>query len=317
MSSVVAAQPSKARIWGFTGLAAIAPISWGTTYLVTTEMLPAGIPLLSGVIRVLPAGLLLLLLTRVLPTGDWWWRSIVLGTLNIGAFNVLLFVAAYRLPGGVAATLGAVQPLLVVGIAFLLLGERPHWWRIGWGLAGVVGVGLIVLNGAASFDPIGIAAGLLGTTLMATGVVLTKRWGRPPRTSVLTFTGWQLTGGGLIILPVALAVEGLPPALDLSAIAGYAWLTLIGTAVAYSLWFQGIGRLPVGALSFLPLLSPVVATVLGWAVLGQSLTPSQGVGFALALASIAAAQFTVTARRRARPPELQPTQESRQTIGTS
>ena len=112
---------SSPRLWGFTGLAAVAPISWGTTYLVTTEMLPADIPLLSGTIRVLPAGLLLLLLTRSLPTGVWWWRSIVLGTLNIGAFNVLLFVAAYRLPGGVAATLGAVQPLLVVGIAFLLL----------------------------------------------------------------------------------------------------------------------------------------------------------------------------------------------------
>lgn len=307
---------SSVRLWGFTALAAVAPISWGTTYLVTTEMLPADIPLLSGTIRVLPAGLLLLLLTRRLPTGVWWWRSIVLGTLNIGAFNVLLFVAAYRLPGGVAATLGAVQPLLVVGIAFLLLAERPSWWRIGWGVAGVVGVGLIVLNGSAIFDPIGIAAGLVGTTLMATGIVLTKRWGRPPGVGVPTFTGWQLTGGGLIIAPVALAVEGLPPALDATAVAGYAWLAVIGTAVAYSLWFQGIGRLPVGALSFLPLLSPVVATVLGWAVLGQSLTPSQGVGFALALTSIAAAQFTVSARRKS-PLDLPSSQESRQTIGTS
>src|SRR4051794_21503917 len=114
---------NSARTWGFTGLAAIAPVTWGTTYLVTTEFLPPGIPLLSGVIRALPAGLLLLLITRTLPRGDWWWRSAVLGTLNVGALFALLFVAAYRLPGGVAATLSAVQPLLVVGTAYVLLGE--------------------------------------------------------------------------------------------------------------------------------------------------------------------------------------------------
>ncbi|MDT7725914.1 MAG: putative blue pigment (indigoidine) exporter [Actinomycetota bacterium] len=288
---------SSAQTWGFTGLAAVAPLTWGTTYLVTTEFLPPGIPLLSGVIRVLPAGLLLLLITRTLPRGDWWWRSAVLGTLNIGAFNALLFVAAYRLPGGVAATLNAVQPLLVAGIAFALLRERPTPWRLGWGVAGVAGVGLIVLRGQISFDLIGIAAGLAGAVSMAAGVVLTKRWGRPPGTGALAFTGWQLTAGGLLLAPVALAVEGLPPVPDASALGGYAWLTIIGTAVAYVLWFQGLGRLPVTAVSFLALLSPAVATALGWLVLGQSLSPFQCVGFAVALLSIAAAQLTPEAAR--------------------
>jgi probable blue pigment (indigoidine) exporter len=83
---------------------AIAPSLWGTTYLVTTELLPAGRPLLAAVIRALPAGLLLVAITRRLPQGSWWWRAFVLGALNIGVFFALLFVAAYRLPGGVAAT---------------------------------------------------------------------------------------------------------------------------------------------------------------------------------------------------------------------
>ncbi|MEV6371269.1 EamA family transporter [Micromonospora musae] len=280
-----------AQTWGFTGLAAIAPLSWGTTYLVTTELLPPGVPLLSGVIRALPAGLLLLLITRTLPRGDWWWRSAVLGLLNIGAFNALLFVAAYRLPGGVAATLNAVQPLLVAGAAFALLQERPTRWRLGWGLTGLAGVALIVLRGQISFDPVGIAAGFAAALSMATGIVLTKRWGRPPGTGTLTFTGWQLTAGGLLLAPIALAVEGPPPVPDASALGGYAWLSIIGTAVAYALWFQGLGRLPVTAVSFLALLSPAVAAALGWLVLGQSLTPLQGVGFGLALLSIAAAQL--------------------------
>lgn len=55
------------------------------------------------------------------------------------------------------------------------------------------------------------------------------------------------------------------------------------------LWFQGLARLHVGPISFLPLLLPVVATALGWLVLDQSLTPAQAFGFALALVAIAAA----------------------------
>ncbi|MYS86095.1 EamA family transporter [Embleya scabrispora] len=288
---------SPARTWGYTGLAAVAPMTWGTTYLVTTEYLPPGVPLGAGVIRALPAGLLLLLISRTLPRGDWWWRSAVLGALNIGALFALLFVAAYRLPGGVAGTLSAVQPLLVAGIAFVLLGVRPTRWQLGWGVAGVVGVGLIVLRGQISFDPIGILAGLGGAASMAVGVVLTKRWGRPPGVGTLAFTSWQLTAGGLLLAPVALAVEGLPPAPDAAALGGYAWLAVVATALAHSLWFQGVGRLPVTAVSFLTLLSPAVAAALGWLVLDESLTPLQGVGFVLALLSIAAAQLTPDAAR--------------------
>ncbi|MBB6347882.1 EamA family transporter [Nonomuraea muscovyensis] len=277
---------------GLTALTAAAPVSWGTTYLVTTEFLPPGHPLVSGVIRALPAGLILLAITRKLPHGTWLWRSLLLGTLNIGALFALLFVAAYRLPGGVAATLTAVQPLLVVGLAFLLLGEKPTGWRLGWGLVGVVGVGLIVLRGRLAFDLLGILAGIAAAGVMAAGIVLTKRWGRPEGVGAATIAGWQLTAGGLVLVPLALAFEGLPPALDLRAIGGYAWLSVVGALLSFLIWFHGIGKLPVVAVSFLALLSPMVATILGWLFVGESLTPWQGVGFVLALTAIAAAQLT-------------------------
>lgn len=276
---------------GLTALTALAPVIWGTTYLVTTEFLPPGYPLFSAVLRALPAGLVLLAVTRSMPRGGWLWRAFVLGTLNIGAFLVLLFVSAYRLPGGVAATLNAVQPLFVTGLAFALLGERPTGWRLGWGLAGVLGVGLIVLRGQLSFDPLGILAGIAGAGVMAAGIVLTRRWGRPDGVGPATMAGWQLTAGGLLLVPLALAFEGLPPALDLRAVGGYAWLCLLGALLTYPIWFGGIGKLPVVAVAFLTLLSPVVATVLGWLVLGQSFTPWQGVGIVLALSAVAAAQL--------------------------
>ncbi|MBA9001123.1 EamA family transporter [Thermomonospora cellulosilytica] len=284
------APPVPARTWGVTAVTALTPAVWGTTYLVTTEFLPEDRPLLAGTLRALPAGLAVLAITRTLPRGAWWWRAAALGTLNIGAFFALLFVAAYRLPGGVAATVSAVQPLLVAGLAFALLGERPTARRLGWGLAGAAGVALMVLRGNAAFDLAGIVAAFAGTAVMAAGIVLGKRWGRPDGVGLMTFTGWQLAAGGLLLAPIALLVEGAPPALDGRAVAGYAWLAVVGTLLAYALWFRGLERLPVSSASFLPLLSPAVATVLGWLVLGQSLTLPQALGFALALTAIAAAQ---------------------------
>ncbi|MCG2601145.1 MAG: hypothetical protein KBO59_26975, partial [Achromobacter sp.] len=90
-------------------LTAAAPAIWGSTYVVTTLMLPQGYPLTVAMLRALPAGLLLLLAVRQLPHGIWWLRTAILGALNFSVFWALLFVAAYRLPGGVAATLGAVR----------------------------------------------------------------------------------------------------------------------------------------------------------------------------------------------------------------
>lgn len=276
---------------------AVAPAVWGSTYLVTTELLPPGRPLLDGVLRALPAGLLLLALTRVLPTGLWWWRALVLGTLNVGAFFALLFIAAYRLPGGVAATLIALQPLTVAVLAVPLLGERLPLRRLLAGIGGVLGVALLVLRAEAVLDPVGIAAALAAAASMALGVVLTQRWGRPG--PVLPFAGWQLTAGGLMLAPFALIIEGAPVTLSQANLAGYAYLSVIGAALTYPLWFRGISQLSASVVSFLGLLSPLAAALLGVA-LAQTFTGWQIVGFAIALASILFGQLPARGRPNAR-----------------
>lgn len=271
-------------------LTAVAPALWGTTYFVTTEWLPPDRPLLAGTLRALPAGLLLVAATRTLPRGGWWWRAAVLGVLNIGAFFALLFLAAYRLPGGVAATLGAVQPLVVVALSAALLHERVSGRAVVAGLTGVLGVGLLVLRGDAALDAVGVAAALLGAASMAVGVVLTKRWGRPPEVGVVAFTGWILTAGGLFLLPLMLAVEGLPDALAGSEVAALGYMTFVNTALTYYLWVRGIQLLPASRVAYLGLLSPVVATTVGLAVAGETLAALQVVGLVLTLGSLLAAQ---------------------------
>ncbi|WP_045703667.1 EamA family transporter [Streptomyces rubellomurinus] len=290
---------------GIVLLTAVAPAVWGSTYLVTTEYLPPNRPLLAATLRALPAGLLLIALTRRLPKGSWWWRSLVLGALNIGIFLALLFVAAYRLPGGVAATVGAVQPLVTAGLSAALLGDRLTLRTLLSGIAGVVGVSLLVLRANAQLDMIGVAAAFGGAVVMATGVVLSKRWTSPA--PVLATTGWQLTAGGLMLVPVTLVVEGPPPShLTGQNLLGYAYLGLIGAAVAYALWFRGLRALPPTSVSFLSLLSPVVATTLGWLALGQDLSPLQALGALIVLGSLIAAQTQRPRAAAAPPPAPEP-----------
>jgi probable blue pigment (indigoidine) exporter len=269
-------------------LTALAPAIWGSTYVATTELLPAGYPLHVAMLRALPAGLLLLLIVRTLPHGHWWWRVTVLGALNFTFFWAMLFVSAYRLPGGVAATVGAVQPLIVIGLARVVMGRRITTASVLAALAGLVGVALLVLTPRAGLDPIGIAAGLAGALSMAAGTVLTRHW--QPDVPALTFTAWQLTAGGLLLVPLAFMVEPSLPALTGLNLLGFLWLGLVGGALTYIIWFRGVARLEPAAAASLGFLSPLVATLLGWLLLGQSLSPLQVVGFVTVLASVWMAQ---------------------------
>ncbi|MCT1394247.1 EamA family transporter [Microbacterium sp. p3-SID338] len=275
---------------------ALAPAAWGTTYLVTTEMLPAGHPLLAGLLRSLPAGLLAVLLARRLPHGVWWGKALVLGALNIGAFFPLLFLAAERLPGGVAAAVAGAQPLIVLGLGALVLGERVRPVSAAAAVAGAAGVALVVLGPAAALDFWGLVAALGGVTATGLGMILTKRWGRPAGVGPVAYAGWQLTAGGLLLLPLTFAVEGPPPALDADALLGYLWLATAGGIVAYTLWFRGIQRLPVIVPGLLALLSPIVATLLGVLVVGESFTPVQVAGIVITLAALVGGQFAARPR---------------------
>lgn len=109
-------------------LTALAPAIWGTTYIVTSQLLPPDRPFIAALLRVLPAGIALLIWSRRFPQRGEWAKLIVTGILNIGAFQALLFIAAYRLPGGLAAVIGAIQPLLVMPRPV----RRPAALAPGW-----------------------------------------------------------------------------------------------------------------------------------------------------------------------------------------
>ena len=243
-------------------LTALAPLIWGSTYLVTTLFLPPERP----------------------------FTAALLGVLNIGLFQAMLFVAAYRLTGGLAAILTSTQTLMVLLLTWLVGGQMPPKaaWAWAWAAAGVAGIGLLVLSPTARLDGPGVAAALAGSAAMALGVYLSKHW--QIKLSGAAFTGWQLVAGGLFLLPITLWREGVPHHLTAANAGGYAYLCLVGAVLAYGLFFRGLARLSPAAVSSLGLLSPVSAFVLGWLFLGQALDVRSMVGLVLALVSIAGIQ---------------------------
>ncbi|KAA3651009.1 MAG: EamA family transporter [Proteobacteria bacterium] len=282
--------------WADALLTALAPIIWGTTYIVTTELLPPDRPFTAALLRALPAGLLLVLWCRRWPAAAFWGRLLVLSALNIAVFQALLFVAAYRLPGGLAAVVGAIQPLLVMALAWAVDQQRPVRLAVWASVAGVLGMAALLLSPDAVWAPLGIAAALAGAACMAAGTFLARRW--RPALPVLAFTGWQLLLGGLMLAPLAWVIDPPLPALSSANIAGYAYLAVFGALLSYALWFRGVARLSPVAVSSLGLLSPLTAVLVGWALLDQSMRGLSLVGLVVVLGSVLVVQRAMSAPPR-------------------
>jgi probable blue pigment (indigoidine) exporter len=285
----------RGRALAVAGTTALAPISWGTTYIVVTELLPGGRPLLLAAVRVVPAGLALLALAAVRSRhrpppvrrpDHRWWQTGVLALCNFGVFFPLLAVAVYRLPGGVAAAAGGLQPLLVAGGTLVAGGGRPRGRDLAVGVVAAAGVGLVVIRPGAGLDPVGVLAAVGANLSFAAGVVLTRRFPAAGGDR-LAATGRQLLVGGVVLVPLALAVEGAPPPPTAASLAGFAYLSLAATALAFVLWFDGIRRLPAVAPPLLGLAAPITGAAIGWVALGQALSPVQLAGFAVTLGAIA------------------------------
>ncbi len=278
-------------------LTALAPAIWGSTYLVTTQWLPPDHPYAAAALRTLPAGIALVLLCRRWPGRGQWGRLAILGALNIGVFQALVFLAAYRLPGGLAALLASIQPLLVMVLAWVVERERPARAAALGAMVGVAGMAALLLSPQTAWDGVGMAAAAGSAVSMAFGTYLARRW--KSEMPVLAFTGWQLLLGGLLVAPLALIAEPPLPPLSPGNLAGYAYLCLAGALLSYALWFRGLERLSPVAVSSLGLLSPLTAVILGWVLLGEAMTGTAMLGLGMVLAGVLAVQWATAPRRAA------------------
>jgi probable blue pigment (indigoidine) exporter len=274
-------------------ITATAPVAWGTTYFVTHRFLPVDYPLYGAAIRALPAGLLLLLVCRKRPHGSWWWKSPVLGTLNMGAFFALVYLAAQTLPTSIASTIMATSPVAMMLLAWAALSERPRTMHLAGAGIGIGGVCLMLLDGAGTVDASGVFASIAAMVMSSFGYVLAKKWSAD--IDVFSLTSWQLIAGGVVLMPVAVAMEGPPPTLDGPAMVGFGYVTVVATALAFAAWFTGLRHLSAGTVGLIGLLNPITGVLLGTVIAGETLAVQQICGLVLVFLGILLGQ-PVTAR---------------------
>lgn len=268
-------------------------IVWGFNFLFIRVALADASPLWLAFLRAaVGAGVAAVVLTplRGWNTLDGRGRrdALLLGIPNTVAFYSLLFAAIESELPGIAAVLTYTFPLWVALLSPRFLGYplRPRTWAaIG---AGFLGVALISLAGAAvsgGVPLVPVAETLGAAAAWALGTVLFQR--RFPRNQMLEANAYQLIGGsvGLAILVVALAPTPFPrftPDLGLSLV----WLGVLGTALAYSIWFDLLGHTPAATLSAYAFLVPVIALVGSVLFFGEHLVAVQIAGVVLVLSSI-------------------------------
>jgi probable blue pigment (indigoidine) exporter len=212
----------------------------------------------------------------------------LLGLLNTTAFFGLWFWAARSVTPGIAAVVIYTFPLWVAVLALPLLGGRLAGLQWASIIVGFAGVALISEVGVAGARALSLPAGLaLGTAAFAwaLGTVLFRR--RFDRDAMLEANAYQLVGGtvGLAIATLALEPTPLPtPSPDL--LVAVVWLGVLGTGIAYSIWYTLLGRTHAANLSAYLFLVPVVALAASAAFLGERLSADQLAGVALVLVSI-------------------------------
>ncbi len=204
------------------------------------------------------------------------------GVLLVG--NWVLLFASYALSSiSVSTVVYHTQPLLLVGLAALLLGERVTGSHLVRAVIAFGGVALISLgahgSGGQPAGLGGIALALAAATLYAGASLIAKRLShlRPHLLAAI-----QCTVGSVLLAP-ALLVAPLP-----ADPGGLAWLVLLGTvhtALLYVLMYGSIGRLPTGTVALISYLYPVVAVLVDMLGYGHRLTLAEGIGMAAVLAA--------------------------------
>ncbi len=254
---------------------------WGSTYLairVGVRDLP---PALFAGVRFVVAGLLILAFARLrgrpIPTNPaHLWPLAVVGFLLLVTGNGFVVYAEQYIDSGLAALIVATVPFLMVGTEALLpSGERIGRRALAGLLVGFAGLALLVspkLAAGASQDTRGVVALLLACLSWTIGSLYSKRRGVP--VPALVATGIEMLAGGAVLVAIGLAAGDPARARWTSdAVLALAYLTVFGAALGFTAYIWLLDHVPPSRVSTYAYVNPVVALVLGWALLGEVLTP--------------------------------------------
>jgi drug/metabolite transporter (DMT)-like permease len=238
---------------------------------------------------------------RLTPPSGWRiWGHLTVAAMFANAIPYMLVATAEQTVGShVAGALNATTPLWTISLAFASRAERGFGFRRSLGLlAGFAGTVLIFSPWSATSEitSIGGMESLAAAASYGLGYIYMARFLTGKGVRPLMLSTSQLAAA-TVIMGVAVPVGGLEvPTWDAQALAGLLILGAISTGTAYVLNYRLITDAGPTAASTVTYLLPVVAVVLGWAVLGEALNGGILGGLALVLCGVALAQSRLTTR---------------------
>lgn len=279
MSPAPRPAPAPLFVWAALG---VVYVVWGSTYLaihVALESLPA---FLGAGTRFLVAGGVLYGWARLQggraerPGRAQWRATVIVGAALLGGGNGGVVWAQHYIPSGVAALLVAVMPIWMALAARVLQAEPLRARTVVGLLLGLAGIALLVGPvDTGGVHPLGIVVCTLASISWAVGSVWSRTAALPPRAALAT--GMEMLAGGTLLLVVGV-VTGEPLRMDLAAASGRSWLALgylvvFGSLLAFSCYVWLLGHASTSLVSTYAYVNPVVAVLLGWAILGEPITP--------------------------------------------
>jgi drug/metabolite transporter (DMT)-like permease len=256
-------------------------VCWGMTYLAMRVAVVDIPPHLMSGSRFLVAGLILYAWTRLRgegpPTFRHWRSAAVIGGFLLLGGNASVAWAEQRVPSGLAAVLIAVAPIWMVGLEWARGAPRPKKHVMAGLLLGLVGVGLLVSSRASSgsrVDPIGATILVLASASWAWGSVISKTASLPE--SPFLATSMEMVAGGVLLLLTA-AAAGQFNGFDISKVSASAalswgYLVVFGSLVGFTAYIWLLGVTSIAKAGTYAYVNPIVAVLLGWAILHEAVT---------------------------------------------
>lgn len=252
---------------------------WGTTYLAIRIALETIPPALVGGIRFTCAGVVLAAVLRLrgepLPRRDAWPGVVLMGLLMLAIGNGAVVWAEQWIPSGVAALVVATTPFWLNGIdAVAGSGRRPShltWVGLVVGFAGVavlVWPDLTLGSTEGRLYLVGLVALQTASLGWSLGTLYARR--HAEASGAIGSAALQMVAGGLIMLLIAtLRGEWAHLRLTPRSLAAEVYLTVAGSIVAYSAYVYVLKHLPLPIVSLYSYINPVIAVLLGAAVMGE------------------------------------------------
>jgi drug/metabolite transporter (DMT)-like permease len=272
-------------------------IIWGTTYLAIAFAVHTMPPFISGVARFALAGLLMYAWLRARNPHPFAGVNVPMmaltGVLLSGIGNGFVLWAQQGIPSGIAALIVASVPVLVLIFDWAFFSKRAPTKQALFGIAvAIAGVATIVMHTrtlSGNAQPMYVLAMLVATTGWSIGTLVQKR--AATQATVLSFTCGQMLFGAAAQLLFSLVTGEWsrfdPAAISWQGLVAIAYLVVFGSIIGLNCYLWLLTRVAAPKVATYALVNPVVALVLGAAVLGERVTLLAMVAAALVLVGVA------------------------------